>query len=32
MNKIALVTSASAGIGWSVASYLVEQGIKTAAR
>jgi len=29
--KVALVTGASAGIGWSVASYLAQQGIKTVA-
>ncbi len=31
MNKTALVTGASAGIGWSVAEYLADQGIKTVA-
>ncbi len=31
MNKVALVTGASAGIGWSIASYLAGQGIKTVA-
>ncbi len=30
-EKVALVTGASAGIGWSIASYLAQHGIKTVA-